>query len=74
MGAIAKKEIRSSFRSPIAYVCIGVLLAVAGYYYAQVLMLGTSANIPVVFGVLFNVSMIIIPDFNDARVERGAQE
>lgn len=61
MGAIAKKEIRSSFRSPIAYVCIGVLLAVAGYYYAQVLMLGTSANIPVVFGVLFNVSMIIIP-------------
>lgn len=61
MGAITKKEIRACFRSPIAYVCIGVLLAVAGYYYAQVLMIGSSSNIPAVYSILFNINMILIP-------------
>lgn len=61
MGAIAKKEIRACFHSPIAYVCIGVLLAVAGYYYAQVLMIGSSSNIPAVYSILFNITMILIP-------------
>jgi ABC-2 type transport system permease protein len=61
MIAIAKRELKSYFFSPIGYVCVGVLLALYGFYYSQVLMLQSSSYIATVYGTMFMWSMMIIP-------------
>lgn len=62
MTAVFKKELKGYFHSPVAYVCIGVLLALCGYFYTgYVLMSGTSSNIPYVYSNLFMICMLIIP-------------
>ena len=42
MRAIAKRELKAYFSSPIGYVCIGVLSALFGYYFYQVLLSGST--------------------------------
>jgi ABC-2 type transport system permease protein len=61
MMAITKRELKSYFYSPVGYVCVGVLLALYGYYFYQVMMLRSSSYISSVYGTLFIWSMMIIP-------------
>jgi ABC-2 type transport system permease protein len=61
MIAITRRELKSYFFSPIGYVCVGVLLALSGYYDYQVLMLRSSSYITSVYSTMFVWSMMVIP-------------
>ncbi|QAT48297.1 ABC transporter [Caproiciproducens sp. NJN-50] len=61
MKAIAKKELKSYFLSPIGYVFVGVILLLFGFYYYQVLRIGSSSYIPQVYSTLFIWSMMLLP-------------
>ncbi|MCH4238835.1 MAG: ABC transporter permease [Oscillospiraceae bacterium] len=61
MGAVAKKELRQYFHSPVAYVCIGVLMALFGFFYTQVFLSGSSSNISYVYSNMFVWCMLVIP-------------
>ena len=61
MLAIAKRDFRAYFSSPIGYVCIAVILALYGIFYWQVLVLGMSSYITNVFSVMFTFCMMVIP-------------
>ena len=61
MKAITKREFKAYFTSPIGYVFIGVILALYGYYFFQVLMLRSSSFISSVYGTMFVWGMMFIP-------------
>lgn len=61
MGAVAKKELKQYFHSPVAYVCIGVLMALFGFFYTQVLISGSSSNISYVYSNMFVWCMLVVP-------------
>ena len=61
MRAIAKKELRSYFLSPIGYVFVGVMLLLFGFYYYQVLRIGSSSYLPQVYATMFIWSMMFLP-------------
>ncbi len=61
MIAIAKKELRSYFLSPIGYVFVSVILFLFGYYYFQVLKIQSTSYIPSVYGTMFIWAMMFLP-------------
>lgn len=61
MKAIAKRELKSYFSSPIGYVCIAVLLSLFGFWYYNVMLSGSSSMITNVYGTMFIWCMMIIP-------------
>ncbi len=61
MKAIFKRELRSYFNAPVGYVCIAALAALYGYFYYQVMALGSTGYISNVYGTMFSFSMIVIP-------------
>lgn len=62
MKAIAKKELRGYFLSPIGYVFSGVLLLLFGFFYTQVLSSQSSDYIPIVYSSIFTwIMMILLP-------------
>jgi len=61
MRAIFKRELRSYFSSPIGYVCVAVLLALFGFYYAMVMNSRSSSYITSVYGTMFIWCMMIVP-------------
>lgn len=61
MKAIAKREFKAYFLSPIGYVCIGILMALYGFYFYQVLLSNSTYYIANVFSTMFIWSMMIIP-------------
>lgn len=62
MIAIFKRELKANFASPIGYVCVAVLACLYGFFYAQVMMYGSSAYIPeYVYGSIFMFNLMIIP-------------
>ena len=61
MIAIWKRELRSYFWSPIAYVFMGVVLFLFGMYYWQVVLMGSSYYIGQVYGVMFTWCMLFLP-------------
>lgn len=61
MIAIWKRELRSYFYSPIAYVFMAVVLFLFGMYYWQVVLMGSSVYIGQVYGVMFTWCMLFLP-------------
>jgi ABC-2 type transport system permease protein len=61
MRAILKRELKSYFSSPIGYVCVAVLLALFGFYFFQVMLMGSSSLVGSVYSTMFLWSMMIIP-------------
>lgn len=61
MRAIARRELKSYFFSPIGYVCVAALLMLYGLYFYQVLMSRSSAYLAYVYGTMFIWSMMVIP-------------
>lgn len=61
MIAIYKRELKSYFASPIGYVCVAVLLALFGFYYAMVMNSRSSSNITFVYGTMFIWCMMVVP-------------
>jgi ABC-2 type transport system permease protein len=59
--AIAKRELKAYFISPIGYACIAILLALYGYYFYQVMMLRSSYYIQSVYSTMFIWGMMVIP-------------
>ncbi len=60
MTAIAKKELKSYFHSPVGYVFLGIMLLLFGLYYTQVLFLQSSDYIPVIYSALLVWIMVIL--------------
>ena len=61
MKAIFKRELKAYFASPVGYVVVAALLALYGFFYYQVMMIGSSSYISQVFGTMFTFCMMIIP-------------
>jgi len=61
MRAITRRELKSYFSSPIGYACVAVLMALYGYYFYQVMALGSSSYISSVYSTMFVWSMMVIP-------------
>lgn len=61
MKAIFKREIRSYFNSPVGYVCVAALTALYGFFYYQVMAIGSSSYIGQVYGIMFSFCMMVIP-------------
>ena len=60
MKAVFKRELRSYFASPIGYVCVAALLALYGFYYFQVMMMGSTSYITSAYNAMFTFCMMII--------------
>ena len=61
MRAIFKREMRAYFASPVGYVVVAALLALYGFYYYQVMAIGSSSYITQVLSTMFMFSMMIMP-------------
>lgn len=61
MKAIAKREFKAYFSSPVGYVCVALMCALFGFYYYQVMLYAASSNIPNIYGMMFTWCMMIIP-------------
>ena len=61
MKAIFKREMRAYFASPVGYVVVAALLALYGFFYYQVMAIGSSSYITQVFSTMFMFSMMIMP-------------
>ena len=59
--AVLKKELRSYFNSPIAYIIITVFLAIAGWFFATGMFLVNEASVRNVFGVIPLIFIFFIP-------------
>lgn len=61
MLAIAKREIRAFFSSPIGYVCVAVIVALYGFFYYQALSYRSTDYLTNVFSTMTSYSLFIIP-------------
>lgn len=61
MAAIYKKELKSYFSSPVGYVCIAALACLYGFFYFQVMLMGSSSYITQVYTSIYMFGMMIIP-------------
>lgn len=61
MFAIFRRELKSYFSSPIAYIYIAVFYALASFYFFGTVLVGNSTNLSYVFSSLFTISIFMIP-------------
>ncbi len=61
MNAIYKREVKSYFLSPVAYIFIGAFMLIAGIFFSLTNIIGLNANFSATLGSLTFVFMIIIP-------------
>lgn len=62
MNAIAKKEFRGYFLSPIGYVFSGVMLLLFGFFYMEALAMQSSDYIPDIYASVFSwLMMFLLP-------------
>lgn len=61
MKAVFKRELKAYFASPVGYVVVAALLALYGFFYYQVMSMGSSSYIGEVFNTMFMFSMMIMP-------------
>lgn len=61
MEAIYKREMRSYFLSPIAYIFIGTFMLIAGIFFSLTNILGLNTNFASTLGSLTFVFILIIP-------------
>ena len=59
--AVARKEFKTFFQSPIAYIVIGVFLLVLGWFYFSPLFLGGTASLRSFFGLAPILFMVFAP-------------
>jgi ABC-2 type transport system permease protein len=58
---LAKKEFRSYFDSPVAYVVITLFLLIAGWQFSTALFLNNSADLRTLFGIIRFILLFFIP-------------
>ncbi len=58
---IFRREMRSYFNSPVAYIVITLFLLVAGYFFSSTLFLNNSADLRSLFGISAFIMMFFIP-------------
>ena len=61
MNAVYKRELRSYFLSPIAYIFMGTFMLIAGVFFSLTNIIGLSTDFSFTLGSLTFVFMIIIP-------------
>jgi len=61
VGPIYRREIRSYFNSPVAYVVIVVFLAIVGWYFSNNLFLMNTASMRIVFELVPLVFLFFVP-------------
>jgi ABC-2 type transport system permease protein len=61
VGPIYRREIRSYFNSPVAYVVIVVFLAIVGWYFSNNLFLLNTASMRIVFELVPLVFLFFVP-------------
>jgi ABC-2 type transport system permease protein len=59
--AIAKREFRTFFNSPIAYIVLGAFLVVAGFFFFSTLFLAGQASLRPFFGLTTGLFVFLIP-------------
>jgi ABC-2 type transport system permease protein len=58
---IFRKEMRSYFNSPVAYIVITLFLAITGYFFGSSLFLANSADLRALFGVAPMIFLFFAP-------------
>lgn len=61
MKAVFKREFKSFFTSPVGYVCVAALAALYGFFYYQVMLMGTTSYVGSVYYTIFTYGMMIVP-------------
>jgi ABC-2 type transport system permease protein len=61
IGAIFRRELQSSFNSPVAYVVIVVFLAIIGWFFTSNLFLNNTASLRIVFELVPLVFLFFAP-------------
>ena len=61
MTAIWRRELKSYYYSPIAYVFMGVILFLFGIYFWQVVISGSSYYMTQVYSIMFTWCMLFLP-------------
>src|SRR3954466_14449999 len=61
INTIFKKELRSYFNSPVAYIVIVVFLAILGWYFTQYLFLMNLSSLRIVFEITPFLLLVFAP-------------
>lgn len=61
MSAVFKREFKSFFNSPVGYVCVAALTALYGFFFYQVMIMGSTSYIGNVYYTIFTYGMMIVP-------------